>query len=419
MTSQDSHNSPAGAPRSAPRGPQTGPLAPATPASAAQSAQSAPRMLSDEELLALKTQNLLNDDEYAVDLRMQVAYYGEQLLNRVKYEVDVMEREVVALGSVFNEFLDEVKKLDARINELSTSINAGKLQAAKELDATIKQEMQVVVDQLRMVPNADLESVEVLYQNLEALQDNYQVLQKQIQTLEEIGIKADVLKNNLPALEKGINQFGKSIEERQLALLVGEDQSAEEKLDYEAIRQELKSMLQSQSRAMVQHLRQAQVMANPREVEMLRRNQKGFEASLAEIHNQITLLEQAGIDTTELLNLIRPIESGLKQFERALSSNQFLKITERIYAEVEVVLEQIREAQQVSNAEDLSILQENIDVLYENCDTFADELDEIAEQGIDIAPVLEHYDVLRVNLEQFERVLQDAANRIGLTTGQF
>lgn len=416
MNSQAPHNSASGTPRFVPRKPQTGSLA---PASAQTGPQKAPRLLSDAELLELKTQNLLNDDEYAVELRMEVAYYGEQLLNRVRYEVDIMERELVALSEVFNEFLGEVKKLDARIHELSTSINAGKLQAAKELDATIKQEVQVVVEQLRMVPQADLDSVEVFYQNLDALQDNYQILQKQIQTLEEIGVKTEALKKNLPALEKGIQQFEKLIEERQLALLTGQSPATEEKIDYESIRQEIKSILQNQSRAMIQHLRQAQVMANPREVEMLRRNQQGFAASLEEIRNQMTILEQAGMDTAELQDLIRPIESGLKQFERALSSNQFLKLTERIYAEVEVVLGQIQEAQQVDNREDLGILQENIEILYENCDAFADELDAMADQGLDITPVLEHYDVLRLNLEQFERVLQDAANRIGLTSGQF
>ncbi|PIQ29251.1 hypothetical protein COW36_17295 [bacterium (Candidatus Blackallbacteria) CG17_big_fil_post_rev_8_21_14_2_50_48_46] len=378
----------------------------------------APVELTDQELLDYKTQNLLNDDDYALELRLQVGYYGEQLLNRVKYEVDVMERELVALASVFNEFLTEVKGMDAKINELTTTINAGKLQAAKELDETIKQEVQVVVDQLRMVPNSDLDSVEVLYQNLDALQDNYDILQKQIQTLEEIGVKTDGLQKNLPALEKGISRFGKSIEERQLSLLVGEEAQNEEKIDYDAIRAELKDMLQGQNRAMINHLRQTQVMANPREVEMLRRNQAGFEASLDEIKNQMQLLEQAGIAIADLQDLVRPVESGLKQFERALSSNQFLKITERIFAEVEVVIQQIREAQHLSNAEDLEILSENVEVLYENCDVFADELDDLAEQGLDIAPVLEHYDVLRVNLEQFERTLQDAANRIGLTSGQ-
>jgi hypothetical protein len=375
--------------------------------------------VTEAELLDYKRQTLLNDDDYATELRMEITHYGEQLLNRVRYEVDVMERELVALASVFNEFLGEVKTIDAQINELTTGINVGKLQAAKELDATIKQEVQVVVDQLRMVPNSDLDSVEVLYQNLDALQDNYQILQKQIETLEEIGIKTDNLKKDLPALEKGISQFSKSIEERQLSLLVGEDGAHPEKVDYDSIRSELKDMLQSQSRTMIQHLRQAQVMANPREVEMLKRNQMGFEASLEEVGNQLDSLTEAGIDVTDLREMMLPIASGLKQFERALSSNQFLKITERIYAEVEVVVQQIREAQHISNRADLEVLQENVDILYENCDAFADELDQVAAQGLDIAPVLEHYDVLRVNLEQFENVLQDASNRIGLSSGSF
>ena len=330
-----------------------------------------------------------------------------------------MEGELVALATVFNEFLTEVKSLDGQINQLTSTINAGKLQAAKELDATIKQEVQVVVDQLRMVQSSDLENVEVLYQNLDALQDNYQILQKQIETLDEIGIKTDHLKKNLPALEKGISQFGKSIEERQLSLLVGEDGQEAEKVDYESIRLELKGMLQNQSRAMIGHLRQAQVMANPREVEMLKRNHMGFEASLEEINNQVNSLAEAGLDISELQEMIKPIAAGLKQFDRALSSNQFLKITERIYAEVEVVSQQIREAQYINNRDDLDVLQENVDILYENCDAFADELDEVAGQGLDITPVLEHYNVLRVNLEQFERVLQDAGNRIGLTSGNF
>jgi len=395
-----------------------GPL-PSAGASPSQPQEVAEVTVSDQELVDYKTQTLLNDDDYATELRMQIAFYGEQLLNRVKYEVDVMERELVALATVFNEFLGEVKNLDGQINQLTSTINAGKLQAAKELDATIKQEVQVVVDQLRMVQSSDLESVEVLYQNLDALQDNYLILQKQIETLDEIGIKTDHLKKDLPALEKGISQFGKSIEERQLSLLVGDDGQQEEKIDYESIRAELKDMLQNQSRAMIGHLRQAQVMANPREVEMLKRNHMGFEASLEEINNQINSLAEAGLDITELQDMVKPIAAGLNQFDRALSSNQFLKITERIYAEVEVVSQQIREAQYINNRDDLEVLQENVDILYENCDAFADELDEVAGQGLDIAPVLEHYNVLRVNLEQFERVLQDAGNRIGLSSGNF
>jgi hypothetical protein len=204
----------------------------------AQQAQEAPApTLTDAELLKYKQDNLLNDDDYAIELRLQIAFYGEKLLNRARYEVDLLEREVVALASVFNEFLEEVKTLDSEINQLSSSINAGKLQAAQELDATIKQEVQVVVEQLRLVPQADIESVDVLYQNLDALQDNFLLLQKQIQTLQALGVKTDQLQKNLPALEKGIDQFGKSIESHQMSLLMGAEQE-QHKTDYEVIRLE-------------------------------------------------------------------------------------------------------------------------------------------------------------------------------------
>ena len=392
------------------------PALPGSPAPRSTDTEVQPEF-TDQELLTYKQDNLLNDDDYAIDLRLQIAFYGEKLLNRAKYEVDLLEREVVALASVFNEFLTEVKNLDAEINQISSSINAGKLQAAQELDATIKQEVQVVVEQLRLVPQSAIDSVDVLYQNLDALQDNFLLLQRQIQILEEIGVKTDNLHKNLPALEKGIGQFGKSIESHQMTLLVGAEDNSDT-IDYEAIRLELKEMLENQSRAMILHLRQAQTQAHPHEIEKLRRNQAGFEASLEEISAQIQMLATAGVGVDELHQLFQPVVSGLRQFERALASNQYLKISERIYAEVAVVVEQIREAQQVMQADDLEILQENVDVLYENCDALADELDDLAEQGLDIKPVLEHYDVLRVNLEQLERVLQDAGNRIGLHSGQ-
>lgn len=372
--------------------------------------------LTDAEILRYQQETLLMDDDYTTELRLQVVFFGEKLLNRVQYEVELLEKELIALSQVFNEFLDEVKTMDEKIGKLSTSINQGKLQAAKELDATIKQEVQTVVEQLRLLPRADLDGVEVLYQNLDALQDNYQVVQEQIKTLEEIGVKTEHLNKNLPALEKGLNQFGKSIEERQMTLLVGEQQE-EEKVDYEALKQELLAMIQSQRRAMIKHLRQAQTMADPKEVELLRRNQAGFLKSYKQISEQVELLKQANIDLSALDNDLQPLASGLQQFDRALASNQYLKFTERIYEEIEVVNEQIKDAQSCDNAEDLEILSENVDALFENCDAFAEELDGLEANGLSIDSVIEHYDVLRVAVEQFERSVQDAANRIGITSG--
>lgn len=367
-------------------------------------------------MVAYQQESLLLDDDYTTEVRMQVVHYGEKLLNRVKYEVEILERELVALSSVFNEFLDEVKNTDGKIGALSTSINQGKMQAAKELDQNIKQEVQTVVNQLRLLPKADLDGVEVLYQNLDALQDNYQVIQHQIDTLSEIGIKTEHLEKNLPALEKGLNQFGKAIEERQMNLLVGEEKQ-EAVIDFDELRRELNAMIIGQQRAMISHLRQTQMMANPKEVEMLRRNQVSFETSCAKMKAQLDLLAENGQDIGQLREDLKPIESGLRQFDRALASNQFLKFTERIYEEIEVVQEQIEEAQNCTNADDLEILQDNVDALYENCDAFADELDTLADHGLDIAAVIEHYDVLRVNIEQFELAVQESSNRIGITSG--
>lgn len=376
----------------------------------------APVERTDYELRMYQQETLLMDDDYTTELRLQVVHYGESLLNRVKYEVELLERELIALSSVFNEFLDEVKIMDDKIGGLSTSINQGKLQAARELDQTIKQEVQTVVDQLRLLPRADLEGVEVLYQNLDALQDNFNVIQDQLKTLSEIGVKTEGLQKNLPALEKGLQQFGKSIEEHQMTLLVGQ-QEQEQKIDYEAIKQELKQMIVSQRRAMINHLRQAQTMAAPKEVELLRRNQVGFEKSYGQILEELELLKKEGLEVSELEEDLQPVASGLQQFERAIASNQFLKYTEKIYAEVEIVNEQIRDAQVCSHADDLEVLSENVEALFENCDAFADELDVLEEQGLNIDSLIEHYEVLRVTVEQFERVVQDAANRIGITTG--
>lgn len=372
-----------------------------------------PQILTPTEIIARNQANLLTDDDYTTELRIQVAHLGENLLSRTQYEVDMLEREFIALSQVFNEFLNEVKTLDQKIGDLSTSINQGKLQAAKELDQTIKQEVQTIVEQLRVLPKADLDGVETLYQNLDALQDNYTVLQLQLKTLDEIGIKTDPIKQNLPALEKGLQNFGSAIEERQMKLLVGETE--EEKIDYEGLRAELQQMIQTQHRAMIKHLHQAQTLVDPNEVKLLKRNQKGFETSLDKIKSKLQLIADAGIDTEVQLSQLQPLESGLKQFERALSSNHFLKVTERIHTEIRITQEQIEEAQNCSDAGDLEILSENIEVLYENCDAFADEIEALEEQGVDIKGLIEHYDILRVTIEQFERITQDAANRIGIT----
>lgn len=372
--------------------------------------------LTPQELRQYQNETLLMDDDYSKELRLQVAHYGEALLSRTHYEVDLLEQEFVALSAVFNEFLDEVKLMDKKIGDLSNSINQGKMRAAKELDQTIKQEVQTVVEQLRLLPRADLSGVEILYQNLDSLQDNYQVLEEQIRTLDEIGVKTDPIKKNLPALEKGLQNFGKSIEERQMTLLVGE-QEKEEKIDYDILKQELTQMVVSQRRAMINHLRQSQTLATPKEVDTLRKNQAGFEKNYQQILEQIVLLKEAGQDMSDLESDIQPIASGLQQFEKAIASNQYLKFTQKLYEEVEVINEQIQDAYACTLAEDLEILQENVDALFENCDAFAEELDELAEQGLNIDSLIEHYDVLRLTVEQFERVVQESANRLGLTSG--
>jgi len=268
------------------------------------------------------------------------------------------------------------------------------------------------------LPKADLDGVEILYQNLDALQDNFQVLENQIATLDEIGIKTEHLKKNLPALEKGLNQFGESIEKRQMDLLVGEDQ-AEEATDYEALKQELKQTMQSQHHAMIKHLHQSQTLADPKRIELLKRNQAGFEKAYAQMQEQLELLEAAGLDVAGLQEQLKPLDAGLRQFERALNSNQYLKFTAKIYEEVEMVNGQLADAQNCDNADDIEILQENVEILFENCDAFADQIEELSEQGLDIDPIIEHYDVLRMSIEQLERAVQESANRIGLSSGHF
>ncbi len=371
------------------------------------------RIRTPAEIAAQSQANLLTEDDYTTELRIQVVHLGENLLNRTKYEVDILERELVALSGVFNEFLSEVKVMDKKIGDLSTSINQGKMQAARELDSTIKQEIQTIVEQLRVLPRADLDGVEMLYQNLDALQDNYGVLQKQLDTLEEIGVKINPIRKNLPALERGLNQFGDAIEKQQMKLLVGEEE--EEKIDYDALKNEIVDVIRSQHRAMIKHLHQAQTLSNPKEVSMLKKNQKGFEKSLNKVKGQLTDIAAAGVNVEGIQAQLKPLESGLLQFEKALSSNQFLKMTERIFEEIKLTQEQIEEAQNCNNLDDLEILQENIEILYENCDAVADELETMESHGLAIDGVLEHYDVLRVTIEQFERITQDASNRLHLT----
>ncbi len=380
--------------------------------------KSPPRELTVSELQAYKADNLARDDDYTTELRMQVMYHGEVLLSRTKYEVELLEHELIALSTVFNEFLGEVKTMDAKISKLSTNINQAKMTAAQELDQTIKKEVQTVVDQLRLLPKADLDGVEILYQNLDALQDNFQVLEDQITTLDEIGIKTEHLKKNLPALERGLNQFGESIEKRQMDLLVGEE-TPEETVDYDALKQELKQTMQSQHHAMIKHLHQSQTLADPKRVELLKRNQAGFEKAYSQMQEQLVLLESTGMDVADLQIQLKPLDAGLKQFERALNSNQYLKFTAKIYQEVEMVNAQLADAQNCDNADDIEILHENVEVLFENCDAFADQIEELSDQGLDIDPIIEHYDVLRMSIEQFERAVQESANRIGLSSGHF
>ena len=141
-------------------------------------------------------------------------------------------------------------------------------------------------------------------------------------------------------------------------------------------------MIQTQHRAMIKHLHQAQTLVDPNEVKLLQRNQKGFEKSLEKIKGQLQSIAQAGLDTQAQEAQLQPLESGLKQFERALSSNQFLKITERIHAEIKITQEQIEEAQNCSDAGDLEILSENIEILYENCDAFADEIETLRRERV-------------------------------------
>lgn len=349
-------------------------------------------------------------------LRSDVLAEGENLLYRVKYEIEVLEQEMIGVAEAFNDLLEEVKELDIRITELTTTINKSKMQGVRELDETIKQEVQTIVEQLRAAQFADVQGIEILYENLDAIKDNFTFLQNQSELLKELGIKTDTVDKNMPALEKGIDQFARSIEERQTSLLVGEEEE-EEKIDYTALYQEVMSQVQAQVRAMVGHLKQAQLSANPKELSMLQQNQQMFSENYDQLEQQVMVLERGGKDITELQRQLVPLAAGIRQFEKALANNQGLKFSQRIYEEIEMVTAQKQEIHQIESFEDLEVMQENVDILFENCDAMADEIDEMADKGHNVTPLLEHYEVLRLNLEQLETMLQDAANRIGLTRG--
>lgn len=349
-------------------------------------------------------------------LKLEVSQYGEFILGRVKFEVEVFETELVALGDKFNELLDKIKELDTRIAKLTKLINKTKLDSAKETDSTIRSEIQVIVEQLKILDDADLNTIDDLYDNLDAVKDNYEFIVDQIDKLKQAGAKVDVLeKKGIPALERGIKRFENSIESKQTNLLSGD--SDEDKIDYDTLYAEVKDLIQNQSRLAIQQLRQVQVIVNIQDLALLKQNQDALKDNYQYILSQLDLLKSGGKDIVELEQSIKPLSSGITQFDRAMESNQFIKLSEKIYAEIEAVNSQIEEAQNTQKIEDLKIIEENLEVLFENSDDLADELEELEEQGLDIDPVLEHYDVLRLNLEQLQRVIQDAANRIGLRQG--
>lgn len=187
-------------------------------------------------------------------------------------------------------------------------------------------------------------------------------------------------------------------------------ESAEE-LDYDALYDEVESEIKRWVLEFSQHLnvqpslRQDVLKSQRKTLQTLHETQEQIQQKIARVEEEI--------DTTELLQALKPLEVSVQRLEQALATSKQLQHLQTEMQNTQHSVSQIvNEAQRTEDAADIPILEENIEVLLDHCDQFADQLDSFSARQVEVESLLKTYDELVADLDELRNLVDDTIERL-------
>ncbi|PIQ23793.1 hypothetical protein COW36_16845 [bacterium (Candidatus Blackallbacteria) CG17_big_fil_post_rev_8_21_14_2_50_48_46] len=184
-----------------------------------------------------------------------------------------------------------------------------------------------------------------------------------------------------------------------------------EDLDYDALYDEVEDDIKRWVLEFSQHLN-AHPSLRPDIIKNQRKTLEKLRETQDVINAKITRVEEE-IDTTELVQALKPLEISQKRLEQALQTTVELQALQTEMHNTQSSVGQIsQEAQQTEDAADIPVLEENIEVLLDHCDHFADQLDQYSERQLDLEILLKTYDRLVGALDDLRNLVDDTIERL-------
>ncbi|PKL79205.1 MAG: hypothetical protein CVV27_02205 [Candidatus Melainabacteria bacterium HGW-Melainabacteria-1] len=142
------------------------------------------------------------------------------------------------------------------------------------------------------------------------------------------------------------------------------------------------------------------------DLEQLKQQTEELESRVLQVEHQISSLDQE-FDTSELRRRLRPMETMLQRYQRALdASEQMLTIQKQIQSLIDTV-RGISSRLQRPTPELLVRIETELESLMDSCDWVADQIDAIENQGHDIAPLAYNYNILTTLIEQIRDIVDE------------
>lgn len=174
--------------------------------------------------------------------------------------------------------------------------------------------------------------------------------------------------------------------------------------DYDALYEQLEAGIRTALQRLMQQPHPAQPSPDPEARAALAARSAELEGLASGFGSQITSLE-AGLDTSALCQLLRPLEVLIHRYRRACAlSETFADILAEIDAskhQTRILIHRLQFRHEDVNRE--------LELRLDDCDAIADRLDALSDQKVDIAAVESHYRELIELVNVLQELLDEQA----------
>ncbi|MGV3526891.1 MAG: hypothetical protein ACO1RX_21920 [Candidatus Sericytochromatia bacterium] len=192
-------------------------------------------------------------------------------------------------------------------------------------------------------------------------------------------------------------------------------ESPAETLDYDALYEQIEGFIFKQVHQLMSRPAMPRPTLDAETLQSLRQDFAALQSQHAYVNQHLQTLEQE-LDTSELVQKMRPFESLLRRFEQALHiSEQLERVMQALERELQAVQALQVQAHALQTPAELAELEDLLEETMDRCDALADQLDAFENQADDLSAALQRYEALITRVEALRESLDHFAEHVGQT----